>query len=157
MPSTEQVLILSPTVTLLSTEMSNVTSNAGTTLTTGVISAAASTNYQGDGKGNGYPFMNLELHLVGVASNLTAGTAAFIWFLLNIANQETGSGSIIPGRPADVTIPITGGQAAQTAAVKGRVAPVGTFYILLAHNTGVTWTGSSNTLIAQYYTRQGTP
>jgi len=167
MAVTEQYIISGTNVTLLSTELNGLGTSAvlqGTGAVAG-MSGTASSNVQGDGKGNGYTLMNLELKLAAPGGSLAVNSAAYVWFLPNVTAQESGSGSttggtsataVLPYRPPDAIIQLDSGSAAQTHTIKGVMAPAsGSFLTLLAHNTGQTWGASGNTLTAQYYTRQG--
>jgi len=155
---TEKYLLAGSNQTLMSTELNALASSTGPVA--GALSSASSSNVPGDGKGDGYPLMNLELKVTPTSGTFTAGTAAYVWFLTNVSTLETGSGSLLPGRPPDAIIPITALGTAATqvvVTVKGIVAPAsGQFWTLFAHNLGQTLAGGGvNVLTAQYYTRQG--
>lgn len=153
MAVTEQYVV-GNSVTLMSTELNALASSSS--LNAGAISAASTTNTQGDAKGNGYTFMNLELKLAAQSGAVTAGSAAYIWFLANVTSPESGGASAIPARAPDAVIPLDPlTSSAQAHTQKGVAAPVGTFTTLLAQNSGQAFAATGNTLVAQYYTRQG--
>ena len=141
---------LGSSVTLLSTELNSLASSA--TLAAGAIATVGGTSgkfnnvYSGGGLG-GYPMGEFELSLAAPAAGLTAGTAAYIWFLNSVdgTNFEDGSNSIIPTRPADLIIPVRAVTGAQRIIVVAPLPP-NLFFPLLSHNTGQNWNASGNNL-----------
>lgn len=153
--ATTEKYVLGSVATLMSTELNSLATSSG--LTAGAISGSAYNNVQGGGAGDGYVLGDLELVLAAPAGALTAGTAAYIWFLRDPdgTNYEDGGASIIPARQADVNVPVRPVSTAQRITIKGVVAPAGTFFTLLSQNTGQAWGASGNTVKWLPYTRQG--
>lgn len=141
--------------TLMSAELNSLASSAGPSA--GAIASAAFNNAAGGGGGDGYMYGELELRIAAPAGTLTAGTSAYVWFLLQPdgTNYEDGGSSVIPARQADVLIPLANLATAQRVTVRGVELPPGSFKALLAHNTGQAWAASGNTLKLLPYTIQG--
>jgi hypothetical protein len=149
---------LGSATTLLSTELNSLASSS--TLAAGAISSAGGTSglfnnvYSGGGLG-GFVQGIFELSLAAPGGTLTAGTAAYVWFLNEVdgTHFEDGSASVIPVRRPDVIIPLRASSAAQRVDVVGYLAP-NTWYVVLAHNTGQTWNAAGNTLKVMPLTNQ---
>jgi hypothetical protein len=159
MATTEEYLLASSATTLLSTELNALASSSG--LTAGAISSVGGSsgvfnNVSGAGYLGGYIEADFALTLAAPAGTLSAGTGAYVWLLrtLDGTHYETGSTSVIPARAPDLIIPVDALSTAQLVIVPGRL-PRGTWYVLLAQNTGQTWASSGNTLSVLPSTRQG--
>lgn len=146
-----QKYLLGTTTTLFSTELNSLASSSG--LTAGAIASVGGTsglfnNVAGSGGFDGYTLGRFELNLAAPAGALTAGTAAFVWFLTSVdgTNYEDGSASVIPARPADLIIPVRAVSTAQRCGIILGYLPSGSWYPLISHNTGQTWNASGNTL-----------
>lgn len=155
MPSIVEKWLLGTTATLMGTELNSLASSSG--LTAGAIGSAFN-NVAGGGGFDGYKWGVFELNLGTPGGTMTAGTAAYIWFLQQIdgTNFEDGSASIIPARKADLVVPV------RAIAVAGRAGaptlamlPPGTWKPLVSQNTGVAWAASGNTLKVEPVTSQG--
>ena len=156
--ATTQEYALGSVVTLMTTELNTLASSA--TLAAGAISTQGGTsglfnNTAGGGGLGGYTLGRFELELAAPAGALTAGTAAYIWFLSQVdgTNYEDGSNSIIPARRPDLIIPVRAVSITQRNAVVGYLPP-GNWYVLLAQNTGQNWGGTNNTLKVMPLTNQ---
>jgi hypothetical protein len=149
---------LGSVVPLLSTELNSLASSAG--LTAGAISSVGGTSglfnnvYSGGGLG-GFPLGEYELELAAPGGTLTAGTAAFFWFLNGVdgTHYEDGSASVIPARSPDLVIPIRAVSTTQRIIVFAPL-PANSFYVLCAQNTGQAWGATANTLKVTPVTNQ---
>lgn len=142
---------LGAAVTLLSTEMNSLASSAG--LTAGAISSVGGTsglfnNVLAGGGLGGFTQGLFQLHLGTPGGTLTAGTAAYVWFLNTIdgTNFDDGSASVIPARSPDLIIPVRAASGAQYAGSILAPLPPNSWYLLVAQNTGQTWAATLNTL-----------
>lgn len=153
--------LLGTTTTLMSTELNSLATSAG--LTAGAIASVGGTsgvfnNVAGGGGFDGYRWGIFELNLGAPAGTMTAGTAAYIWFLQQIdgTNFEDGSASVIPARKADLIIPVRAVSTANRAGAPTlAMLPPGIWKPLLAQNTGQAWNASGNTLKVEPVTEQG--
>src|SRR4051812_17460777 len=106
-----QNYLLGSVVSLMTTELNSLATSSG--LTAGAISSvggssgAFNNTYAGGGLG-AYVSGRFELVLGAPAGSLTAGTAAFVWFLRTTdgTNYEDGGSAVIPARAPDVIIPV---------------------------------------------------
>src|SRR5947209_4516094 len=110
--ATTEKYVIGSIATLMSTELNSLATSSG--LTAGAISSGAFNNTAGS-TGDGYVLGELELVLAAPAGTLTAGTAAYVWFLRDPdgTNYEDGGASTIPARPADVIVPVRAVSTAQ--------------------------------------------
>jgi hypothetical protein len=141
---------LGSVTSLMTTELNSLASSSG--LTAGAISSVGGSSgvfnnvYSGGGLG-GYIQGLFELELAAPGGTLSAGTAAYVWFLTEVdgTHYEDGSASVIPARPAQLIIPVRAVSTTQRIIVPGYL-PANSWYVLLAQNTGQTWGSSANTL-----------
>jgi hypothetical protein len=150
---------LGSVVSLLTTELNSLASSSG--LTAGAISSVGGTsglfnNTAAGGGFDGYEWGRYELNLGAPAGTLTAGTAAYVWFLGTVdgTNYEDGSATVIPARPADLVLPVRAVSTAQRISVVAPLPP-GNWFALLSQNTGQAWNASGNTLKVVPVTDQG--
>lgn len=135
--------------TLLSTELNSLASAASVVSSVGGTSGVFS-NIQAGGGVGGFPQGILQLTLGSPGGTLTAGTSAFVWFLLDIdgTNFEDGSSSVTPARAPDAILAVrnaSGAQILTSGAVPLNIPP-NTWKVLLQQSTGQTWAASGNTL-----------
>ncbi len=148
--ATTQEYLLGSVVTLMSTELNSLASSAAPSA--GAVSSVGGTsglfnNTAGGGGLGGYTRGRFELELAAPGGTLTAGTAAYVWFLGNVdgTNYEDGSATVIPARLADLIIPVRAVSTTQRISVVADLPP-GNWYVVLGHNTGQTWGSTANTL-----------
>lgn len=144
---------------LLTTELNSLASSSG--LTAGAISSVggasgAFTNIQGTAGLGGWQFGLFELNLAAPAGALTAGTAAYVWFVKSIdgSNYGDGSATVIPARAPDIIIPVRAVSTAQRPDAQIFQLPPGTWFVVIAQNTGQTWAASGNTFRVLPLTQQ---
>lgn len=151
---------LGTVTTLLSTELNSLATSS--TLAAGKIATVGGTsgafnNVAGGGGFDGYKWGQFELNLGAPGGTMTAGTAAYVWFVQQVdgTNFEDGSDSIIPPRRADLVIPVRAVSGANRPfAPLLAMLPPGIWKPLLSHNTGQTWNASGNTLKVMPVTSQ---
>jgi hypothetical protein len=133
--ATSTTFLVGTTQNLLTTELNSLANNA---LAIGSAFTSSNVNY-----------ILAEIEFAGTfAANPTANTGVSVWFLRAIdgTNYEDGSGSVTPGRPPDITLQVTAGQAA-TRCTRQCVIPPGTWKPLLKNEgTGQALTASGHTL-----------
>ena len=139
-------LKLGSIASLLTTELNSLANAAG------AVAGSAYNNTQGGGAGDGYPYAEVELNL-GSPGGTVAGSIS-VYFLLTPdgTNQEDGSSSVQPARPADVVFPLRGVSTAQRLTRKGVVLPPGNWKALLWNASGQALNASGNTLKILPYT-----
>jgi hypothetical protein len=145
-----QTYDLGSVTSLMTTELNSLASSSG--LTAGAISSVGGTsgafnNVLAGGGLGGFMQGLFELKLAAPAGTLTAGTAAYIWFLGQVdgTNYEDGGSSVIPARRADLIIPVRNVSTAQRITAVAPLPP-NIWFVLVAQNTGQTWASSANTL-----------
>lgn len=149
---------LGSVTTLLSTELNALASSSG--LTAGAISSVGGStglfnNVYSGGVLGGFPLGKYELELAAPSGAVAGGV--FVWFLNSVdgANYEDGSASIIPARPADLIFPLRGvTSTAQRIILDRKPLPTGSFFVLLAQNSGQAFAGTLNTLKVTPVTNQ---
>jgi hypothetical protein len=154
--ATQNILLGSQT-TLLSTELNSLASSS--TFAAGAISSVGGTsglfnNVYGGGGLGGWPYGRYTLKLGAPAGSLTAGTAAYVYFIrYDGTNVQDGSASITPANPVDLPLAVRAVSTAQIIEWDGYLPP-GDWYVYLTQNTGQTWASSGNTLLVIPYTYQ---
>jgi hypothetical protein len=154
MPAFTEKFVLGPIGMLMSAELNALAPSA--TFAAGAVSTAVYNNNQGGpaGFGDGFTMGAVELFVSGFAAAAPAGSAAYVFFLVSVFDQEDGSAAIIPARAPDVVLPFRAAAGNQRIAIRDVWAPVGSFRTLLTHNA-TAFPVSGNTLRWLPYTRQG--
>ena len=106
----------------------------------GAITATPVDNTAGD------QYADLEL-LIDLATAATALGVVSLWFIhaLDGANYESGSATVFPARPPDVSIPVRSTTDDSQVCFAGPVLwPQGKFHVLFQNSTGQTTTNTDN-------------
>lgn len=149
---------LGTATTLMTTELNALATSSG--LTAGAISSVAGTsglfnNVFGGAVLLGYPLGKYELTLAAPSGAVSG--AVFVWFLNSVdgTNYEDGSASIIPARPANLIFPLRSvTSTAQRIILDQMPLPTGSFFVLLAQNSGQAFAATTNTLKVTPVTNQ---
>lgn len=155
--ATTQKIILGTTTTLMGSANGELNSLANGAA---AIAAVAWDNTQGNGGGDGYAFIDVEIYVPGT-STPTANYAVNVWWLstvdgTNYETQSTGATPNLPGRNPDVVLSTGPNPQASWREVKRQlVAPTGVTKAYVQNSTGVAFPASGATLKVRPSTFQG--
>jgi hypothetical protein len=138
--------------TLLSTELNSLSNNALVLSSVGG-SAGVYANVSGSGMG-GYPYGRF-VGTFSFGTNPTANSGIDIWLLVEAdgSNFESGSASITPVRPPDLTFPLIVQTASQIVDIIAPLPITGAFKVLARNNaTGQSLNSSGNTVVVFPFT-----
>jgi hypothetical protein len=154
MPAFTEKYVLGPLAMLMGAELNALAPSA--TFAAGAVSTAVYNNNQGSpaGFGDGFTMGAIELFVSGFAAAPAAGSAAYVFFLVSLFDQEDGAAAVVPARAPDVVIPFRAAAGNQRIALRDVWAPIGSFRTLLTHNA-TAFAATGNTLRWLPYTRQG--
>lgn len=139
---------------IMTTELNSLASSSTTTLA--ISSAGGSAGVFSQSQTNGAIYSDAEF-LAGGTYTPLAGGFIELWLLrsLDATSYEDGSAAIVPGRPADLIIPVRAGAAiAPRAGVSGLILPPFSWKALVRNQTGATLPASGNKVSLTAYSQQ---